>query len=71
MNGFGQEGTFYLFAGFCFAGGLLFLFVMKETNGLTKEEQQVLYAKDKKGQHGENSIPLVKDEKLNSSSFTP
>ena len=34
----GQEGTFYLFSGFCFTGGVLFAIVMKEINGLTKEE---------------------------------
>ena len=43
LNGMGQEATFFLFAGFCFVGGILFIFFMKENKGLTKEEQQRLY----------------------------
>lgn len=39
LEGLGQQATFYIFSGFCFAGGMLFLFVMKEITGLTKEEQ--------------------------------
>ena len=35
LNGLGQEATFYIFSGFCIAGGLLFIFFMKEITGLT------------------------------------
>ena len=39
LDGLGKEATFFLFAGFCGVGGILFLFVMKEINGLSKEQQ--------------------------------
>ena len=38
-----EKLLFFIFVGFCFVGGVLFVFVMKETKGLTKEEQQSLY----------------------------
>ena len=40
LNGLGQQATFYIFSGFCFAGGILFIFAMKETKGLSKEPQR-------------------------------
>ena len=46
LNGLGQEATFYIFSGFCFAGGFLFIFYMKEVTGLSKEEQQSLYRRE-------------------------
>jgi len=40
---------------------------MKDIEGLTKEEQQVLYAKDKGQERDMDTVPLVKS-KLNSES---
>ena len=62
LNGLGQEATFYIFSGFCFAGGFLFIFYMKEVKGLSKEEQQNLYRRDRANQEKDallNSTDIV------------
>ena len=43
LVGLGQAETFFFFSGLCFLGGILFIFTLKETKGLSKEKQQSLY----------------------------
>jgi hypothetical protein len=41
----GDDGGFWLFAGFCLAGGIFILFFVPETKGKTLEEIQKVFAK--------------------------
>jgi len=38
LDGLGNEVTFYLFAGICFAGSAILCVAMKEIKGMTKEQ---------------------------------
>ena len=40
LNGLGQEATFYIFSGFCFAGGFLFIFYMKEVTACRRRSNR-------------------------------
>ena len=40
----GNAWTFYLFAFFCCLGGALFVFTLKEIQGLSRQEQMSLYS---------------------------
>ncbi|CAG7828152.1 unnamed protein product, partial [Allacma fusca] len=43
----GDDGGFWLFAGFCFLGGIFVLFFVPETKGKTLEEIQKIFSKPK------------------------
>jgi len=43
MDSLGIAGTFFFFAGCTFVGLIVFMTMMKETRGLSKEELAVLY----------------------------
>lgn len=61
LDGLGNEGTFYLFAGLCFLGSLTFCIVMQEIKGMTKEQQQTLYSEVKEDRNA-NETGVNKSE---------
>ena len=43
FNSLGNQGTFWLFSGLTLIGGVIFIFTIRETKGLTDEEIKVLF----------------------------
>jgi hypothetical protein len=43
MKGLGTPGTFFMFSGITYLGGIIFLFLLKETKGVPADQLAKLY----------------------------
>jgi len=61
MTSLGTAGTFFLFSGITYVGGIIFVFMLKETKGVPAEEMPKLYLPKKKEEESEEINDTLMD----------